>query len=76
MNAFSSKLTRKFQTTIPRAVRAKLGLKGGDVVHFELRKGEAVLRKETPLDVAFLRAVETQLDEWNSKADEEAYRDL
>ncbi len=76
MSGQSSKLTKKFQTTIPRTVRNKLGLNSGDRVHFELRGNEAVLRKETPLDIAFLQSVEGQLGEWQSEADEKAYNDL
>jgi len=76
MATTSSRLTKKFQTTIPRAIRQELGLKSGDVVRFELRNGEAILRKETPLDLAFLQALEGQLSEWQSEADEEAYGEL
>ncbi len=76
MPAQSSRLTKKFQTTIPRVIRQELGLKSGDVVQFEVRNGEAILRKETPLDLAFLQALEGQLNEWQSDADEEAYGDL
>ncbi len=72
----SSRLTKKFQTTIPLSIRKELGLKSGDIIHFELRDGEAVLHKETPLDLAFLQALEGQLTEWQSEADEEAYRAL
>lgn len=72
----SSRLTKKFQATIPQAIRKELGLKSGDIVHFELRNGEAVLRRETSLDLAFLQALEGQLSEWQSEADEEAYRAL
>jgi len=76
MSAQSSRLTKKFQATIPRIVRNELGLKSGDIIHFELRNGEAVLRKESPLDLAFLQALEGQLTEWQSEADEEAYHAL
>jgi AbrB family looped-hinge helix DNA binding protein len=76
LSAQSSRLTKKFQTTIPRLIREKLGLKSGDLVRFELRNGEAILSKETTLDLAFLQAVEAQMEEWSSEADEEAYGDL
>jgi len=69
----SSRLTKKFQTTIPSIIRKELGLKSGDIIHFELRDGEAILRKESPIDIAFLQALEGQMTEWRSKADEEAY---
>ena len=76
MSAQLSRLTKKFQATIPRAIREKLGLRSGDIIHFEVRDGEAVLRKETPLDLAFMQALEAQLTEWQSEADEDAYSGL
>lgn len=33
---FSSRLTRKYQATIPQAIRNALGLKAGDLVNFTL----------------------------------------
>ena len=73
----ASKLTSKFQTTIPEAVRKKLGLKKGDVVAFEIRKGEVVtLRKAAPVDLQFAKSLENTLSEWESEYDDEAFRDL
>jgi len=46
------------------------------MVHYEVRGNEVVLRKETPLDIAFLQAVEGHLSEWQSDADDKAYNDL
>jgi AbrB family looped-hinge helix DNA binding protein len=72
-----SSLTSKFQATIPREVRARLQLKAGDKVRFIVtEQGEVVLKKATPLDVAYLAAVETTLTEWNSPEDEEAFGGL
>ncbi|MCA2959706.1 MAG: type II toxin-antitoxin system PrlF family antitoxin [Silvanigrellales bacterium] len=72
-----SSLTSKFQATIPREVRDRLQLKAGDKVRFILtEQGEVVLKKATPLDVAYLSAVETTLTEWNSPEDEEAFSGL
>jgi len=76
MSTQSSRLTKKFQATIPRAIRQELGLRSGDIIRFELRNGEAVLHKETPLDLAFLQALQGQLTEWQSEADEDAYHVL
>ena len=73
----SSRVTQKYQTTIPAAVRKVLGIKSGDLIGFDAREGgEIVIRKTTPLDVAFAKSVEGTLSEWASKEDEEAYRDL
>jgi AbrB family looped-hinge helix DNA binding protein len=45
---FTSRLTSKYQATIPREVRNALGLKSGDLVSFILdEQGDAVLRRET-----------------------------
>jgi antitoxin PrlF len=71
-----SKLTRKYQATIPAPVRRALGLQAGDAIAFDLRAGAVRLRKARPLDVEFSRALEHTLGEWNGKADEEAYRGL
>ncbi len=72
-----SKLTSKFQTTVPERVRRTLGLKKGDFVAFEVKRGNVVtLRKATPVDLQFARALARTLSEWESDNDEAAYRDL
>ncbi len=72
----AAKLTRKHQATIPKRVREVLGLRKGDLVLFEIEDGVVSLRRGTPLDVEFLRAIEGTLSEWLSDNDEEAYGDL
>jgi antitoxin PrlF len=71
-----SKLTSKGQTTIPRKVRDKLALKPGDLIAFEIQGDVVRLRKVEPVDVGYLRAVQTTLSEWESPEDAEAYDDL
>ena len=71
-----SKLTSKGQTTIPREVRDKLALKPGDLIAFEIQGDAVQMRKVEPLDVGYLRAVQTTLSEWESPEDAEAYDDL
>ncbi len=71
-----SRLTSKYQATIPLAVRAALGIKQGDAVAFELADGVVRLTRATPRDIAFAQAVEGTLSEWHSAADDEAYREL
>ncbi len=39
-------LTQKSQVTVPKQIRAALGLKPGDEVEFELENGRAVLLKK------------------------------
>ena len=72
----ASKLTSKFQTTIPQEVRKYLLLKKGDEIVFEIEDGQVVLRKATPFDIEYLSSVESTLSEWNSENDEEAYKGL
>ena len=73
----TSKLTTKSQATIPGKIRKILGLHPGDSVAFEVNENLKVLiRKATPIDFEFTRALEGTLSEWSSKNDEEAYRDL
>ncbi len=71
-----SKITTKYQATVPADIRAALGLSAGDSLAWEVEDGEVRVRKAEPVDLAFAAAVSATLDEWMSDADEEAYRDL
>lgn len=72
-----SKLTSKYQTTVPSSVRETLGLSKGDSIVFETATdGTVIIRKARPLDLELARALEPLLSEWNSAKDEEAYRGL
>lgn len=71
-----SKLTSKFQATIPLAVRRKLGLKPGDAVVFEIENDVITVRRATALDWEYAKSLEGTLTEWLSKEDDEAYRGL
>jgi hypothetical protein len=57
-------------------VRTALGISKGDTVSFEIENGVVRLARATPRDIAFAHAVEGTLSEWDSAADEEAYRGL
>ena len=76
MQTAISKLTKKYQATVPKAVRKKLKLNAGDVIAFEIDKDIIKLRKATPIDVEFSSALVPTLSEWESQNDEEAYNDL
>ncbi len=76
MHATISKLTKKYQATVPAAVRQKLSLSAGDSIAFELSNGEVRLKKATPMDIEFASALSPTLSEWDSANDEEAYDDL
>lgn len=72
-----SKLTSKFQATIPQDIRSLLNLKAGDRIIFEVTKDKQVtIKKATHRDLVYLRSIESTLTEWNSQNDEEDYRDL
>ena len=72
----TSKLTSKFQATVPTPVRKALHLKAGDTVGFEIDGSQVTLRHVTPLGLAFAQALEATLGEWSSKEDELAFKDL
>lgn len=70
-----SRVTKKYQATIPQAVREALGITQGDYVALEIQSG-VVLKKVLQMDWDYLNAVAETMSEWTSVADEEAYRDL
>jgi antitoxin PrlF len=70
------RITSKGQATIPASVRKKLGLKPGDFVEFKLMKNAVTLTKANRFDPAFLKLADETFGDWNSKEDEEAFRDL
>jgi AbrB family looped-hinge helix DNA binding protein len=73
----ASKLTSKFQATIPKEIRDKLKLKKGDLLIFQIvDRNVLVLKKSTPFDKEYLRALSKTLNEWNSSDDEAAYEHL
>lgn len=71
-----SKVTSKYQATIPAPIRKVLGLCQGDTVVFEASAGQVVLRRALPIDGEYLGALTPTLSEWDSPEDEAAYRDF
>ena len=71
-----SKLTSKYQATIPEPVRNILGIGAGDAIAFDVVGQQVRVRKARPVDLAFSRALDETLSEWTSQADEVAFRDL
>ena len=70
----TSKLTAKSQTTIPRPVRAALGLKPGDEILYEIVDGRVLIaraHRPTVTDDPF-----RTFEEWRSEADTNAYAGL
>ncbi len=72
----TSRLTKKYQATIPGPVRKRLQLEAGDTIAFDIGDDDVRVRKARPVDLLFAQALEGTLTEWRSAADEEAYRDL
>jgi len=72
----TSKLTTKYQTTIPQSVRQLLQLDAGDAIAFDISNETVYVRKARSVDLAFAQNLEGTLQEWNSKADQDAYREL
>lgn len=72
----SSRLTAKAQTTIPKQVRKALGLSTGDLVVYDIADGQVVLSKAKPSDAAWLKGLQSTLDEWASPEDAAAYDNL
>lgn len=69
-----SRISSKAQTTIPRSVRAALGLREGDTIAYQIEGDRVVLTRarsaETPDDPF------ATFSEWSSDADAAAYAGL
>lgn len=74
--AEATKLTSKYQATIPKSVREKLSLQAGDTILFKEQNGVVTIAKVEKHDLDYLRSLESTLSEWASPEDEEAFRDL
>lgn len=74
---YASRLTSKYQATIPKEIRAHLHLECGDEILYELLPDNTVIvRKTYPLDLDYLQALNSVMNEWESQEDDEAYKDL
>ena len=72
----ASKLTSKYQATVPKEVREFLGLSSGDGITWEIEDGHVVVKKVPKIDMEWHKAIESTLSEWNSPEDDEAYGSL
>lgn len=72
-----SKVTSKFQATVPSDVRAALGIKAGDTIAWDVKDGVATMRL-IPRNLKGWDPVDwlAFAPEWLSPEDEEAFRDL
>jgi antitoxin PrlF len=71
MSSITSRVTSKGQITIPKRVRESLHVETGDSLVFEVREGEAVIRRLPDIDPEWARAVQPTLNEWNGNLDDE-----
>lgn len=69
----TARLSSRSRIVIPKSIRELLGIGPGDVVAFEERGGEVVVR---PIRPASREATFATFDEWSSDVDEAAYADL
>jgi AbrB family looped-hinge helix DNA binding protein len=69
--ALTSTVSSKGQTTLPAAVRRLLRVGSGDSLLYEVEKEAVRIRKATPLDAAWARAVESTLTEWSGPDDDD-----
>jgi len=72
----TSRLTSKYQATIPSQIREILDIGSGDIVAFSVADGRVVLQKVEPVDTDFLRLLDRTLDDWNSPEDDRAFGNL
>ena len=69
-----SKITAKGQTTVPQAIRTALESRPGDLLAWEISADGAVaVRRVTPADIEYLKAIEGTLTEWHTAEDTKAY---
>ena len=77
MTTITSSLTQKFQATVPKKIRELLHLSYGDKIAFIIDDAQDIhLRKATPLDMMYAKAIESTLGEWASDYDDESYASL
>ena len=67
----TSTLSSKGQTTIPARVRQQLKISAGDRISYELEGDGVRIRKTTPLDIEWARALESTLSEWADGRDDD-----
>ena len=72
----ASKVTEKYQATIPSEVRHFLHLQKGDRVKFVIERDKVIVQKLPYTDSEYLDSLSKSLLEWLSPEDDEAYHDL
>jgi antitoxin PrlF len=72
----TSKITSKGQTTLPKEIRDKLGVRSGDSLVYEVEGNAVRVRKAEPFDLAWHQAISPTLAEWDSTNDHENFDNL
>ncbi|MBV8845949.1 MAG: hypothetical protein JO307_24330 [Bryobacterales bacterium] len=73
----TSKVTSKGQTTLPREIRVRLNVGPGDHIVYRNTSAGVLIRKARPFDAAWHSGISKTLEEeWNSREDEQDFRDL
>lgn len=74
---YTSRLTSKYQATVPKEIREVLHLEKGDKILYELLPDDTVMiRKTYPLDIEYFETLSQTMSEWESEEDEQAYKNL
>ena len=69
-----SKITVKYQASIPKEIREKLHIKAGDFIEFDIENDQVVLKKaNSNIDKNMLKLMQTNMQEWNSKEDNDQF---
>lgn len=71
-----ARLTASGRTTIPKAIRDAIGLRGGETLTFAVEGDRVIVRKAASDESAWTDALSATLTEWESPEDEAAWRDL
>jgi len=71
-----SKLTSKYQATVPKEIREFLCLESGDGILWEIENETVVITKVSKVDLEWQRSLESTLSEWSSQHDQKAYDSL
>lgn len=69
-------MTSKYQATVPREVREALAVGAGDRIEFIIEPTGVRVRKAARPDPELDALEATLAPEWNSEADDAAFRDL
>jgi bifunctional DNA-binding transcriptional regulator/antitoxin component of YhaV-PrlF toxin-antitoxin module len=75
MSVLYGKLTSRGQTTVPKEVRQALSARPGDMLVYRISRGRVTLVQAEPIDLAYLRAVDSTPSEWTSAEDAAAHDD-